>query len=65
MKGSEIETLTVVSVRYSARADGRLALIFQRPDGRELALEMTPERIDLLLAKLSELRSLARKPGRA
>lgn len=61
-----IETLEIEQVQAAARPDGRKALILYLRGGRKLALEMSPERIRLLQAKLSALLALPNEPaGRA
>ncbi len=60
------ETIEIEQVQAAARPDGKKALLLYLKGGRKLALEMSPERIRLLKAKLSTLLSLPSEPaGRA
>jgi hypothetical protein len=62
-ESEQIDTLEIEQVQTAARPDGRKALILYLKGGRAIALEMTPERIRLLMAKLSALLAVPNEPS--
>lgn len=61
----EIETWQVTQVWVAARADGRKAIVFGRAGARPVALEMTMEQAQVIVANLSELIRQASSEGTA